>query len=205
MPFCFFSTSLRITTFIITFVKKRHVISSLRPPQAWQLLTSALLPVSLVTTLAVAFKRPDGVVATCVQWTVVFVFFALVYIFMRIVKIIVNCSSITWLGGNQIKRNSPGGQGNVRQVENNTKVMERTIVKLFYELTLSLPRVISFKFAPSASPDNYITITHSMKNLTFHSFIRWKMTITINSHYLLHTIIFKRLGEYTFRTWEWKG
>ena len=48
--------------------------------------------------------------------------------------------------------------------------------------------------------------SHSMENLAFHSFLRWKMIsillilTTSPTHFL-----FQRLGEHTFWTWEWKG
>ena len=34
---------------------------------------------------------------------------------------------------------------------------------------------------------------------------RWKDYQTVNSHYPAYTFLFKRLGECTFWTWEWKG
>ena len=43
-------------------------------------------------------------------------------------------------------------------------------------------------------------ITHSTKNLAFHSLLRWKDYYTTNSHYLTYTFLFKRLGECTFWT-----
>ena len=46
---------------------------------------------------------------------------------------------------------------------------------------------------------------HSMENRAPHSLLRWKMFLLPNSHYLTYTFIFKRLGECTFWTWEWKG
>ena len=41
---------------------------------------------------------------------------------------------------------------------------------------------------------------HSMKNLAFHSLLRWRMIYTTNSHPLTYTCILKRLGECTFWT-----
>ena len=47
--------------------------------------------------------------------------------------------------------------------------------------------------------------SHSMKNLAFHSLLRWKMIILpILTTSLIH-LSSKRLGERTFWTWEWKG
>ena len=37
-----------------------------------------------------------------------------------------------------------------------------------------------------------------MKNLAFHSSLRWKMIYSTNSHYLTYTFHFERLGECTF-------
>ena len=39
---------------------------------------------------------------------------------------------------------------------------------------------------------------HSMKNLTFHSLLRWNMIIPTNSHYLTYTFLYKKLRECTF-------
>ena len=44
-----------------------------------------------------------------------------------------------------------------------------------------------------------------MQNLGFHILLRLKDDYTTNSHYLTCTFLFKRLGECTFRTEEWKG
>ena len=47
--------------------------------------------------------------------------------------------------------------------------------------------------------------SHSMKNLTFHSLLIWKMIILpILTIPLIHFSL-KGLGECTFWTWEWKG
>ena len=43
---------------------------------------------------------------------------------------------------------------------------------------------------------------HSMKNLAFHSLIRWMMIIL---PILTTSLVIKRLGECTFWTWEWKA
>ena len=63
-------------------------------------------------------------------------------------------------------------------------------------LTLSLPRMINVKFP--LQPHQKYYITHSMKNLAFHNFLRWTMIILSNSHYLTSTFLSKRLGECTF-------
>ena len=46
---------------------------------------------------------------------------------------------------------------------------------------------------------------HSMKNLTFHSLLRWKVIILQILATSLIQSLFERLGEYTFRAQEWKG
>ena len=45
------------------------------------------------------------------------------------------------------------------------------------------------------------TTSHSMKNLAFHSLLRWNM-ITTKSHYLTYTFLFKSLGECENGNWE---
>ena len=46
--------------------------------------------------------------------------------------------------------------------------------------------------------------SNSMENLACDSLLRrWK--IINHSHYLTNTYLFKRLGEWTFWAWEWKG
>ena len=47
---------------------------------------------------------------------------------------------------------------------------------LFGFLTVSLPRVINFQISPAASPGNITS--HSIGELGFHSWLRWKMNIT---------------------------
>ena len=47
--------------------------------------------------------------------------------------------------------------------------------------------------------------SHSMKNVAFQSWLRWKTIVLRNSHCITYTFLYKRLGEYTFWTWEWKG
>ena len=39
----------------------------------------------------------------------------------------------------------------------------------------------------------------------FHSLLTWKMIVLPNSHCITYTFLYKRLGECTFQTWEWKG
>ena len=47
--------------------------------------------------------------------------------------------------------------------------------------------------------------SHSMKNLAFHSLLRWKMiTLPILTN-ITYTFLLERLGECTFWAWEWKG
>ena len=68
-------------------------------------------------------------------------------------------------------------------------------------LTLSLPRVINFKFRLQPHLKYYITQCeeHGFSQLT-----QMKDEYTTNSHYLTHTFLFERLGECTFRIWEWR-
>ena len=47
--------------------------------------------------------------------------------------------------------------------------------------------------------------SHSMENSTFHSFTQMQDYYTSNSHYITCILLFKRLWECTFWTWEWKG
>ena len=69
-------------------------------------------------------------------------------------------------------------------------------------LTLSLPRVINFKFLfQSLTRD----ISYSMENLAIDSLLRWKLieqsflTTSLN-HFLLEW-----LGEFALWAWDWKG
>ena len=49
-------------------------------------------------------------------------------------------------------------------------------------------------------------ISHSMKDVAFHRLLRWKMIILpILTTSPTYTFLFKRLGEYTLWTWEWKS
>ena len=59
----------------------------------------------------------------------------------------------------------------------------------------------------SCSPTRNMT-SHSKENLAFHSLLRWNIIIVpcnslINSP--IHFSLYKRLGECTLWTWEWKG
>ena len=56
----------------------------------------------------------------------------------------------------------------------------------------------------SCSLTRYIT-SHSMKNLTFHSLLRWNMIITTNSHYLTYTFLFRKVGRMYFLNFNWAG
>ena len=49
-------------------------------------------------------------------------------------------------------------------------------IEKFISFTISLPRVINFKFP--VQPHQTYYIVHSMKNLAFHSLLRWKMNET---------------------------
>ena len=70
-------------------------------------------------------------------------------------------------------------------------------------LTLSLPRVINFKFPLQPQARNITS--QSMENLAFYSLLRRKMILSTKSHYLTYTILFNKLGGCTFWTCEWKG
>ena len=66
-------------------------------------------------------------------------------------------------------------------------------------ISIGRTRVINFKLVCSLTRN--IT-SHSMKNLAFHSLLRWNMAwFTTNSHYLAYTFIFKMY----FWTREWKS
>ena len=51
----------------------------------------------------------------------------------------------------------------------------------------------SDQFQMSAASPEIIT-SHSMENLAFHSLPRWKNDCTTNSHFITHTLPYKRLG-----------
>ena len=64
-------------------------------------------------------------------------------------------------------------------------------------LSCTPARDINFT-SPAASPE---VKHHSMKNMTFHSSLRWKMIILhTNSHYIIYTFHFKRLRGCSFWT-----
>ena len=65
-------------------------------------------------------------------------------------------------------------------------------------LTLSLPRMINFKFLLQPHHKCYTT---QYQELGFSSLTQMKDDYTINSHYLTYTFLFKRLGECTFWTY----
>ena len=46
--------------------------------------------------------------------------------------------------------------------------------------------------------------SHTMKNLAFLSLLRWKTIGLPTSHCITNKFLYKRLGECTFWTWEWK-
>ena len=68
------------------------------------------------------------------------------------------------------------------------------------DLTLSLPRVINFKFPLQPHHKYYIT---QYGDLAFDSLLRWKMIIPILTTLLTHLSL-RRLGECAFLPWEWK-
>ena len=63
---------------------------------------------------------------------------------------------------------------------------------LHSELTLSLPRVINFISPPVASPE--IWHWHCMKNLDFHTLLRWNM--------ILLPILTTSLAHFSLKSWE---
>ena len=62
-------------------------------------------------------------------------------------------------------------------------------------LTLSLSRVINFKFLLQPHQKYYTT---QCEELGFSSLTQMKDDYTTNSHFLNYTFLFKRLGECTF-------
>ena len=60
----------------------------------------------------------------------------------------------------------------------------------------------SSTFTPKS---DQLQIFPCMKNLAFHSFLKWKMTILPILTTALTHWVFKRLGECTFWIWEWKA
>ena len=65
-------------------------------------------------------------------------------------------------------------------------------------LTLSLPRMINFKFLLQPHHKCYTT---QYQELGFPSLTQMKDDYTVNSHYLTYTFLFKRLGECPFWTY----
>ena len=63
------------------------------------------------------------------------------------------------------------------------------------------PRVINFK-CPLQPHQEYNTTQY--EELGFSSLTQMKDDYTTNSRNITYTFLFKRLGEYTFWTWEWK-
>ena len=65
--------------------------------------------------------------------------------------------------------------------------------------------VVSCSLNPSTpKSDRSKNSVHSMKNLAFHSLLRWKMIVVpILTTSCIHFSL-RRLGECTFWTWEWK-
>ena len=62
-------------------------------------------------------------------------------------------------------------------------------------LTLSLPRVINFKFLLQPHQEYYIT---KYGELDFSKVIQMKDDYTTNSHYLTHTFLFRKIGRMYF-------
>ena len=71
-----------------------------------------------------------------------------------------------------------------------------------YLLTPSSPRVINFTFLLEPQQKYFPT---QFEELGFSQLTQLKDDHTNNSHYLTYTFLFKRLGERTLWTWEWKG
>ena len=67
-------------------------------------------------------------------------------------------------------------------------------------LTLSLPRVINFKFPLQLHQKYYIT---QIKNLAFHSLLRWHVIPLNDPHYLTHTFLFGKVGRMYFLNRQW--
>ena len=72
-----------------------------------------------------------------------------------------------------------------------------------YFLNLGVKGTLSIPNFPCSFTRNITS--HSMENFAFHRLLRLKDYYATNSHYLTHTLLFKRLGECTFWTWAWKG
>ena len=67
---------------------------------------------------------------------------------------------------------------------------------------LNTKRVINFKFLLQLHQKYYIT---QYEELGFSYLTQMNDYYTDNSHYRTYTFLFKRLGECTILTWEWKG
>ena len=65
------------------------------------------------------------------------------------------------------------------------------------------PKSDQIQISPAASP---VILHHTVwRTWLFIAYSVGKWFPLPNSHYLTYTFIFKRLGECTFWTWEWKG
>ena len=70
-------------------------------------------------------------------------------------------------------------------------------------LTLWLPRVINVKFLLQPYEKYCITQYEELGLVSLTQYL--KEHYTTNSHYITYALLFKRSGECTFWTWEWKG
>ena len=65
------------------------------------------------------------------------------------------------------------------------------------------PKSDQIQISPAASP---VILHHTVwRTWLFIAYSDGKWFPLPNSHYLTYTFIFKKLGECTFGTWEWKG
>ena len=67
---------------------------------------------------------------------------------------------------------------------------------------LTLPRMIDLEFLLQPHQEYNVA---QYEELGLPNFLGWKMITVPISHYLTDIFLFKRLGERTFWTWEWKG
>ena len=58
------------------------------------------------------------------------------------------------------------------------------------------------QISPAALP---VIFHGTLKNMAFHSLLRWQTIVLPNSHCITHTFLYKGLGECTFWTWGLKG
>ena len=65
------------------------------------------------------------------------------------------------------------------------------------------PKSDQFQIFPLQPHQKYYTTQY--EELGFSSLTQMKDDDTTNSHYPTHTFLFRKLGECTFWTWEWKG